>query len=395
MLKRLPILLLFSIAVLPHFYIGNNLFYLDDIPVVLILGVFAFIMFQEKSFNLQKTHIIKYLYLWILLLVYTLLNPLLVLGYFSITTDFMRYSFLFSLFFLLFYIEDSSDFISRVSVGLLLFLSLFSILSYLFKIDLGTDAYNYWNIGFNSNNWGFTPGRVNGFQAGGPNSFGDLICILTLKVISDKKINDTFSSLIIAIGYLGCFFTYSRSSILVLLFFTIMSLLIQKRIGALWPLFIAILITINFGLLDRFASENETDGINDRIEMQSATTKVIQDRSIKNSLYGYGFDQFAVVRSEVKPINEFSKNLRPTGPHNGYVFQLLNYGYIGLILFLSVVFYPIINLKSIKIMHLMSASNAVPIAAFLVLNLAGDLFQNQSVAWIFWLYLFELHKESS
>ena len=395
MLKRLPIILVFSIAVLPHIYIGYNLFYLDDIPVLLILGVFILIIFQANDFNLMSTSKTKYLYLWILLLVYTLLNPSLVLGYFSITTDFMRYSFLFILFFLLFYIEDSSDFISRVSMWLLVFLSVFSILSYLFKIDFGTDAYNYWNIGFNSNNWGFTPGRINGFQAGGPNSFGDLICILTLKVISDKKINDTLCSLFIALGYLGCFFTYSRSSILVLVFFTIISLVIQKRISTLIVLLVSILITVNFGLVDRFASESETDGINDRIEMQSATTKVIQDRSIKNSLYGYGFNQFAVVRSEVKPVSEFSENLRPTGPHNGYVFQLLNYGYSGLALFLSVLFYPLVNLKSYKIKHLFSTSNVIPIAAFLVLNFAGDLFQNQSVAWVFWLYLFELHKESS
>ena len=395
MLKRLPIILVFSIAVLPHIYIGYNLFYLDDIPVLLILGVFILIIFQANDFNLMSTSKTKYLYLWILLLVYTLLNPSLVLGYFSITTDFMRYSFLFILFFLLFYIEDSSDFISRVSMWLLVFLSVFSILSYLFKIDFGTDAYNYWNIGFNSNNWGFTPGRINGFQAGGPNSFGDLICILTLKVISDKKINDTLCSLFIALGYLGCFFTYSRSSILVLVFFTIISLVIQKRISTLIVLLVSILITVNFGLVDRFASESETDGINDRLEMQSATTKVIQDRSIKNSLYGYGFNQFAVVRSEVKPVSEFSENLRPTGPHNGYVFQLLNYGYIGLALFLSVLFYPLVNLKSYKIKHLFSTSNVIPIAAFLVLNFAGDLFQNQSVAWVFWLYLFELHKESS
>ena len=395
MLKRLPIILVFSIAVLPHIYIGYNLFYLDDIPVLLILGVFILIIFQANDFNLMSTSKTKYLYLWILLLVYTLLNPSLVLGYFSITTDFMRYSFLFILFFLLFYIEDSSDFISRVSMWLLVFLSVFSILSYLFKIDFGTDAYNYWNIGFNSNNWGFTPGRINGFQAGGPNSFGDLICILTLKVISDKKINDTLYSLFIAIGYLGCFFTYSRSSILVLVFFTIISLVIQKRISTLIVLLVSILITVNFGLVDRFASESETDGINDRLEMQSATTKVIQDRSIKNSLYGYGFNQFAVVRSEVKPVSEFSENLRPSGPHNGYVFQLLNYGYIGLALFLSVLFYPLVNLKSYKIKHLFSTSNVIPIAAFLVLNFAGDLFQNQSVAWVFWLYLFELHKESS
>ena len=174
MLTRLPIALLFSIAVLPHIDIGNKFIYLDDLPVILILGLLTLTMFKINDFNLSKTYKINYLYLWVVLLIYTLFNPLIVLGYFSITTDFLRYAFLFSLLFLLFYLKDSNGFISQMSIALLVFLSLFSILSYLFKINLGIDAYDYWNIGFNSNNWGFTPGRINGLQAGGPNSFGDL-----------------------------------------------------------------------------------------------------------------------------------------------------------------------------------------------------------------------------
>ena len=160
-------------------------------------------------------------------------------------------------------------------------------------------------------------------------------------------------------------------------------------------LIFSILFTINLGLIDRFMSESETDGINDRIQMQSAAAEVIQERSLKNSIFGYGFNQFAVVRSEVKPIEQFSDNLRPTGPHNGYVFQLLNYGYIGLLLFLSIVFYPIIQISSFKFKDLMGTLNVFPIAAFLILNLAGDVFQNQSIAWIFWIYLFDLYKENS
>ena len=157
----------------------------------------------------------------------------------------------------------------------------------------------------------------------------------------------------------------------------------------------AILLSVNFGLVDRFLSQSETDGIKDRIEMQSATAQIIQERSAKNSIFGYGFNQFAVVRSEVKPINEFSDNLRPTGPHNGYAFQLLNYGYVGLVLFLALVIYPLLRLNSYRVSYLVGTQNLLPISAFLVLNFAGDLFQNQSIAWIFWLYLFELYKEHS
>ena len=395
MLTRLPIVLLFSIAVLPHIDIGNKFIYLDDLPVIFILGLLVMAVFNINDLNLSKTYEIKYLYLWITLLIYTLFNPLIVLGYFSITTDFLRYVFLFSLLFLLFYLEDSNGVISKMSIALLVFLSLFSILSYLFKINLGTDAYDYWNIGFNSNNWGFTPGRINGLQAGGPNSFGDLICILTLKVISDKKIDNILYNLLIALGYLACFFTYSRSSIIVLVLFSTILLIYKNRRTSILVLLLSILLTMNFGFIDRFISESETDGINDRVEMQSATAGAIQERPLKNSFFGYGFNQFAIVRSEIKPIDQFSDNLRPTGPHNGYMFQLLNYGYIGLLLFLSTLLYPITQISSFKLKDLMDTLNLFPIAAFLVLNLAGDVFQNQSIAWIFWIYLFDLYKENS
>jgi len=395
MLTRLPIVLLFSIAVLPHLNIGNKFIYLDDLPVIFILGLLAISMFKISDFNLSKAYELKYLYLWITLLVYTFFNPLIVLDKFSITTDFLRYTFLFSLLFLLFYLEDSNDVISKASIALLFFLSLFSILSYFFRLNLGTDAYDYWNIGFNSNNWGFTPGRVNGLQAGGPNSFGDLIAILTLKVISDKKVDNIFYNLLILLGYLACFFTYSRSSIIVLVFFSTILLVYKNRKKSMLVLLLSILLTMNFGFIDRFISESETDGINDRIEMQSAAAGAIQDRSLKNSFFGYGFNQFAVVRSEIKPIDQFSDNLRPTGPHNGYVFQLLNYGYVGFLLFLSVLLYPITQISSFKFEDLMNTLNIFPIIAFLVLNLAGDVFQNQSIAWIFWIYLFDLYKENS
>ena len=395
MLTKLPVILLFCIGVTPHLNIGNNLLYLDDLPVILILGIFIITMFQGRDFILRKVYRMKYFYFWVLFLIYILLNPSIVLGYFSITTDFMRYAFLFTVLFLLFYFEDSKDFISRVSTGLLIFLSLFSIVSFFFELSFGTDAYNYWKIGFNPNNWGFTGGRINGFQAGGPNSFGDLICILTLKVVSDNKVNGRIYNLILFMGYTGCFFTFSRSSILVLTFFSIIFLILQKRTSSLVILSAAILLSVNFGLVDRFLSQSETDGIKDRIEMQSATAQIIQERSAKNSIFGYGFNQFAVVRNEVKPINEFSDNLRPTGPHNGYAFQLLNYGYVGLVLFLALVIYPLLRLNSYRVSYLVGTQNLLPISAFLVLNFAGDLFQNQSIAWIFWLYLFELYKEHS
>ena len=69
---------------------------------------------------------------------------------------------------------------------LFLFFNIFNFLV-ISKLDFGTDSYNYWNIGLNLNEWGFTPGRVNGLQAGGPNSFGDLICIFGLYTLVNSK----------------------------------------------------------------------------------------------------------------------------------------------------------------------------------------------------------------
>ena len=142
MLTKLPVILLFCIGVTPHLNIGNNLLYLDDLPVILILGIFIITMFQGRDFILRKVYRMKYFYFWGPFLIYILLNPSIVLGYFSITTDFMRYAFLFTVLFLLFYFEDSKDFISRVSTGLLILLSLFSIVSFFFELSFGTDAYN-------------------------------------------------------------------------------------------------------------------------------------------------------------------------------------------------------------------------------------------------------------
>ena len=51
------------------------------------------------------------------------------------------------------------------------------MISYLFSINLGKDIYETWNIGINLSDIDYIKGRTNGFQAGGPNSFADLITI--------------------------------------------------------------------------------------------------------------------------------------------------------------------------------------------------------------------------
>ena len=60
---------------------------------------------------------------------------------------------------------------------LFIYLAGFAISGYIFDISLGKDEYQTWNIGFNPSNLDYLKGRMNGFQAGGPNSFADLITI--------------------------------------------------------------------------------------------------------------------------------------------------------------------------------------------------------------------------
>ena len=65
-------------------------------------------------------------------------------------------------------------------------------------------------------------------------------------------------------------------------------LIIEKDFIGLFVFVIAISTTLNFGLIDRFTSENETEGIQDRIEMQDASISVdILNKSISENLIGY------------------------------------------------------------------------------------------------------------
>jgi O-antigen ligase len=145
---------------------------------------------------------------------------------------------------------------------------------------------------------------------------------------------------------------------------------------------------LNFGLIDRFSSNQETDGIQDRVEMQTVSIQNIAEREIENKVFGYGFNKVAVVRSQIMPIEDFSKDLRPTGPHNGYIYQVLNYGYVGIILFLVILGYPFFTKR--KLINIINSEYILPIFAFLILNFNGDAFQNQSIAWLFWIYLFQI-----
>ena len=385
-LIRLQILFVFLIPLTPHLTITNNLHF-DDIPVALFLLLFAINLYNNK---IKIFRIKEFLPLLMFIFYITFQNYL--LNGKLIFSDNIRFIFYLVLMITIISIENL-NFLKNFYLYLTILLSIFSISFYFFEIQLGIDSYDYWSIGFNKNDWLFTPGRMNGFQAGGPNAFGGLIACLTIYSVS--SLQNIKKYLIIFIGILGCFFTYSRASILVLLLSLLFVLIFKKDLIGLFVFVIALSITLNFGLIDRFTSENETEGIQDRIEMQDASISDILNKSISENLIGYGQGNFGIVRDELRSIDNFSDDLRPTGPHNSFLFLLLNYGFIGLLLFLN------IFIKPLKIFFSKFSDNLVNskylfLGCFVALSFTGDFIQNHSISVLFFLLLFEsLRKEKN
>ena len=372
--------LVFLIPLTPHIEISNNL-QLDDIPVVLFFVLFTLNIFLK---NIHKFYFKEGAAI------------LLFIAYISIQNYVINENFLFSeviryIFYLLLLVTilnlKSSKFLDKYLFSLLLFLSFFSIVSYYFKLDFGVDSYNYWKIGFNSNNWIFTDGRINGLQAGGPNAFGGIISCLGLYCIPNLKGN--LKDFIIFVSLLACFFTYSRAALVVFVMLLLFYVMLNKDYMRSLTIIITLLITINFGLIDRFTSESETEGVEDRVQMQQASFKDISTRSFQENIFGYGFDNFGIVRNELKSIDDFSEDLRPTGPHNSFLFIILNYGFFGLFLFLNIFFKEFMTfLKSFN--DNLVKSNYLFLGGFVALSFTGDFIQNHSISVLFFLIFFQL-----
>ena len=124
----------------------------------------------------------------------------------------------------------------------MLFTSIFSILFYFLEYNFGSDSYKYWKIGFNENRWIFTKGRMNGLQSGGPNVFGGLIACLTVYCAS--KFKNIYKYFVIFLGVLGCFFTYSRASILIIALSLILYLILNKDVVGIITLSVSITICL-------------------------------------------------------------------------------------------------------------------------------------------------------
>jgi O-antigen ligase len=380
---KLQFISLLIIPIVPHLDFFLFL-HLDDIPVILFIFLSIFqIFFSDQKFKLfSNTYSILVFLIYITVQNYFINRNI-------IFSDNLRYTFYL---FVLIYVYQFSDkkVIENSLVPFTLSISFFSISAYVFEFNLGTDLYDYWNIGLNLNEWGFTKGRVNGFQAGGPNALGALIACLT--IFSALKVKGNLKYLVIFSGILGCFFTYSRAALLTLIIFLTIAFLIRKDYKKLLFILLCLFITSLYGLVDRFTSEEETDGVNDRIEMQQTTVNNFRNQNVTNLLIGYGYGNIAIVRDEIKPVSEFSPDLRPTGPHNSYLYIILNYGMVGLLFFILI--FSKVTLDFVRNFNdYIQSPKAWFILSFLFLSLTGDFIQNHSISILLFLLYFLLEKE--
>ena len=379
-LVKLQLALVVLIPVTPHIKI-SNIFQLDDIPILLFFVIFVTNIFLK---NINKFYF-KEIIPISLFITYISIQNYFINGnlFFS---DVMRYIFYLILLITVLNLKNS-QFLDKYFFSLLVFLSLFSIFSYFLKLDFGVDSYNYWKIGFNSNNWIFTEGRINGLQAGGPNAFGGIIACLGIYCVTYIKGN--FKDIVIFISLLGCFLTYSRAPLIVYVLLLFVYVLLEKHYLRILTIVITLLITINFGLIDRFTSESETEGVADRVQMQQASFQDISSRSFQKNIFGYGFENFGIVRDELKSIGEFSDNLRPTGPHNSFLFIVLSYGFFGLLLFLNIFLREFISFFKLFRENLVK-SNYLFLGSFVAISFTGDFIQNHSISVLFFLIFFKL-----
>ena len=379
------IYLIFLIPLFPHYETNVSNIHFDDIPIILYLISFMFFVNKKEVFQELKNFLPLFVFI-----IYLLFQNLLIYSE-TINTEVFRYIFYLLIFIHISQLKKENFNFKKAPMLLFYFFATFSIFSYFLKLDFGTDSYNYWNIGLNLNEWGFTPGRVNGLQAGGPNSFGDLICIFGLYTLVNTK--NSYKPAVIICAIVACFFTYSRSSLLVLIFFIVVYIFSQsdwkKNLGVV---LLSLLVISNFGFVDRFSSERETEGIQDRIQMQTATAGFLSNSEPLELAFGNGFNNIGVVNDKVGDIEEFNEELRVTGPHNSYLFLILKYGIIGTVIYFFIFLKLLKKIFSVSLNNLVTSTSTLSILAFLTLGLSSDLLHNHTVVWFLYYLLCDVNE---
>jgi len=262
---------------------------------------------------------------------------------------------------------------------LFMFLAVFAITGYIYEINLGNDDYQTWNIGFNPSDLDYLKGRMNGFQAGGPNSFADLITITA--VYSLFKYKNSYALFIVPLALIAVIVTYSRFSLIVLILFTFVKF-IKDRLYA--QLIVSVLVlsiaVIQLGVYERFMND-DNNGISDRLLMLEASTDYFISSSLELKLIGNGSNQLIFESNNIYLYDEFGKNPYSYGPHNSFIFYLINYGIVGVALYI-LIFMTLFKRK------LVFDFNLITIVVFFILSLSTDLLHNHSVSWLLYIVYF-------
>jgi len=379
LLSKISISTLFFIPIIPHLNIVENFLHTDDLPIIIFVSLSIYEILRKKKLIFDDN--LKYLIIFITYI--TIQNY--VINKTFLSSDSLRFTFYLLLFVYVINFKIYINFQSQISF-LLSFLTLFSITTYFFEIDFGSDIYQTWNIGFNESNLEYLKGRINGFQAGGPNSFADLITLLTIYIIF--KVDDKKAFLVASTSFLAILFTYSRFSIIVLFIFVLYRIYMSKyKKYIIYFVILLLIVSYFFGLIERFLNDDNS-GISDRILMMNASIEYFLNLDLLEKIFGVGSNQLIFLSDEVFNLSEFNKNPYSYGPHNSYIFYLINYGILGFSLLILFIF------KFIKLKNT-SESRKFVLISFLLLNFSTDLFFNHSVSWLFYLILFHFENKDN
>jgi hypothetical protein len=348
----------------------------DDLPILIFIPIAIAYIIKHKMFVLDMTG--KYIFLFLIFLI--LQN--LYINQSILSSDIYRF-----VFYLILYIymtnNEGQFHYFYIPLILFIYLAVFAITGYIFEINLGNDDYQTWNIGFNPSDLDYLKGRMNGFQAGGPNSFADLITITA--VYSLFKYKNSYALFIIPLSLIGVIVTYSRFSLIVLISFIFLKLIKEKLYIHLIGSVLILLISANtLGVYERFVND-DNNGISDRLLMLQASTEYYSESSIESKLFGNGSNQLIFQSDNVYLYDEFDNNPYSYGPHNSFIFYLINYGLFGVLLFILI-------FNSLFKRGFNFNSNFITVIVFLVLSMSTDLLHNHSVAWLLYFAYFSYIK---
>ena len=320
----------------------------------------------------------KYIFLFLLFLIFQNLY----INQSFLSSDIYRFVFYFILYV---YMTNNEVHFDYLYFPLILFIYLagFAIIGYIFEINLGNDDYQTWNIGFNPSNLDYLKGRMNGFQAGGPNSFADLITVTG--IYSLFKYKNSYVFFIVPIALIAVIVTYSRFSLVVLVLFTLIKFIREKLYTQLFVTMIVLSIAaIPLGVYERFMND-DNNGISDRVLMLEASTEYFISSSLEIKLIGNGSNQLIFESNNIYLYDEFDKNPYSYGPHNSFIFYLINYGIVGVLLYFLI----FINLFKRKLVF---DFNLISLTVFFILSMSTDLLHNHSVSWLLYFLYFSYLK---